>query len=146
MWTLTYRHELSSILEPSEQVFHMWLTTMPHVRTATAIGSLASSYLISTGSFSPTRGVHTRLQIWWPWTALSKQYISGTMTWLPTFSSSLCCHISHTESCYSISSPPQWIGTEHNVCILHFSSQLRIYVWCQLGWATNRISSLLEVC
>ena len=57
------RHKHSSILEASEQAFGTWPTTMPHVRTATALGSLALSFLISTGSFSPTKGVHTRLQI-----------------------------------------------------------------------------------
>ena len=61
--TLTCHHEPSSILEASKQAFGTWPTTTSHVRTATALGSLASSYSISTGSFSPTKGVHTRLQI-----------------------------------------------------------------------------------
>ena len=51
------------------------------------------------GSFSPTKGVHTRLQIWCPWTTLCRQYILGTMTWLPIFSSSLAvtCHVLNTQ-------------------------------------------------
>ena len=44
---LTCRHKPSLILEASEQVFGTWPTTMPHVWTATALGSLASSYSIS---------------------------------------------------------------------------------------------------
>ena len=63
--TLTCHYELLSILEASEQASGKWLTTTPHVRTATALGLLASSYSISTrtGSFSPTKGIYTRLQI-----------------------------------------------------------------------------------
>ena len=57
---LTCRHGPSSILEASEQAFGTWPTTTPH---ATALGSLAPSYSISTGSFSSTKGVHTRLKI-----------------------------------------------------------------------------------
>ena len=58
--TLNLCHEPSSILEASEQAFGTWPTTMPH---ATALGSKASSYSISTGSFSWTKGVYTHLQI-----------------------------------------------------------------------------------
>ena len=61
--TLTCRHGPLLMLETSEQAFGTWPTTMPNVRTATALGSLASSYSISTGSFSPNKGVHIRLQI-----------------------------------------------------------------------------------
>ena len=43
---LTCHHKPSSILEASEQAFGMWPTTMRHVQTATALGSLASSFLI----------------------------------------------------------------------------------------------------
>ena len=53
---LTCHYELLSIVEASEQASGTWPTTTPHVRTATALGSLASSYLISTGSFSPIKG------------------------------------------------------------------------------------------
>ena len=53
--TLTCHYELLSILEASEQASGTW-PTMPHVQSATALGLLASSYLISTGSFSPTKG------------------------------------------------------------------------------------------
>ena len=56
MRTLTCRHEPSSILEASEQAFGTCPTTMPHVRTltVTALGSLAPSYSISTGSIIPS--------------------------------------------------------------------------------------------
>ena len=53
---LTCQYELLSILEASEQACGTWPTTTPHVQSATALGLLASSYLISTGSFSPTKG------------------------------------------------------------------------------------------
>ena len=60
---LTYHHKLLSIFEASEQAVSTWLTTMPHVRTATALRSLALSYPKSIGSFSSTKGVHTHLQV-----------------------------------------------------------------------------------
>ena len=50
---LTCHYELLSILEASEQASGTWPTTTPHVRSPTALGLLASSYLTSTGSFSP---------------------------------------------------------------------------------------------
>ena len=56
-------YEHSSILEASEQAFGTWPTMMPHVQTATAIGSLVPSCSISRGSVSPTKGVHTCLKI-----------------------------------------------------------------------------------
>ena len=56
--TLTCRHEPSSILEASEQAFGTRLTTMPHVQTATALGSLALSYWISTGIVFSHQRVH----------------------------------------------------------------------------------------
>ena len=104
---LTCRHKPSLILEASEQVFSTWPTTMPHVWTATALGSLPSSYSISTGSFSPTTGIHAHLQIWWPQTTLSRQYISGMMTWLDLASSLALCAFTCRVLNYSISSPPQ---------------------------------------
>ena len=66
----------------SEQTLGMWPTTTPHFRTATTLGSLASSSSISTGSFSPTQGSILVCKIWWAWLAI--------------FSSSLCYHTSHT--------------------------------------------------
>ena len=57
---LPCHHESLPILEASEQAFSTWPTKTPHVRSATAIGSVASSS-ISIGSFSLTTGVHTRL-------------------------------------------------------------------------------------
>ena len=59
--TLTCHYKLSSFLEASEQASGTWPTT-PHVQSATALGLLALSYLISTGSFSHNKGVHTCLQ------------------------------------------------------------------------------------
>ena len=41
--------------------------------------------------FSPTKGVHTHLQIWWSQTILSRHYISGMMTRLPIFSGHSKC-------------------------------------------------------